>query len=73
MIFKDNLLSSSAKNYPVVQEDGISAEYLIGYRSIFLTKPDAKWEHTRDGHEGQSHFLKELASGIVTLLSVTAV
>lgn len=48
MIFKDNLLSSSAKNDPVVQEEGISAEYLIGYRSILLMKPDAKREHTRD-------------------------
>lgn len=56
IIFKDNLLSSSAKNYPAVQEEGISAEYLIGYRSIFLMKPDAKREHSRDGREAQYPF-----------------
>lgn len=39
-----------------MQEERVSAEYLIGYRSIFLMKGDAKREHTRDGHEAQYPF-----------------
>lgn len=73
IIFKDNLLSSSAKNYTVVQEEGISAECLIGYISIFLMEQDAKRDIQKMDMRHSTHFLKELASGIVTLASVTAV
>jgi len=34
-----------------MQEDGILAEDLIGYGTIFFIKPSAKREHTRGGCE----------------------
>lgn len=51
MIFKENLpRAQQKKNNPVLRKDGIVAEDLTGYMSIFLMVQNAEREHTRDGH-----------------------
>lgn len=52
MIFKENILRAQKKKKKkmVMCKDGIVAEDLAGYMSIFSMMQNAEREHTRDGH-----------------------